>query len=215
MSPEPTTRQRIVAAAVSLFAEQGFDATSVNQVVQRAAVAKGALYHHFSSKDDLLYEVYRELVERQLAGLQAIVARDLDPAVNLRLIIADLVTTTAAKVAEATVFFREGHRLSDENQQRARHARRLIHDSVIDLVRHAQHTGQFSLVASPEMVAFTVFGVINELPVWYQPDGARSPADIAAELSDLVLAALQMPTAGTADQQSPSTPSTAKERTPL
>ena len=66
---ETGTRQRIVAAAVALFAEQGFDATSVNQVVARAGVAKGALYHHFDSKDDLLYEVYRELVDRQLAGL--------------------------------------------------------------------------------------------------------------------------------------------------
>ncbi len=64
------TRQRIVAAAVALFAEQGFDATSVTEVVARAGVAKGALYHHFASKDDLLYEVYRELVDRQLAGLR-------------------------------------------------------------------------------------------------------------------------------------------------
>jgi AcrR family transcriptional regulator len=190
------TRQRIVAAAVALFAEQGFDATSVNQVVVRAGVAKGALYHHFASKDDLLYEVYRELVDRQLAGLREILGRSLPPADTLRELIADLVATTAARAGEAKVFLRESHRLGDANQARVRAARRAIHDAVTDLVRAAQVTGQFAAVASPEMVTFTVFGVINELPVWYRADGPKQPAEIAAELSDLILAALVPPGRG-------------------
>lgn len=184
------TRQRIVAAAVALFAEQGFDATSVTEVVARAGVAKGALYHHFASKDDLLYEVYRELVDRQLAGLRDILGRNLPPTDTLRELIADLVQTTAARAGEAKVFQRESHRLGDANQARVRAARRSIHDGVTDLVRAAQAAGQFAPVASPEMVTFTVFGVINELPVWYRADGPKQPLEIAAELSDLVLAAL-------------------------
>jgi len=186
----PGTRQRIVAAAVSLFAEQGFDATSVTEVVARAGVAKGALYHHFASKDDLLYEVYRELVERQLTGLREILGRSLPPAETLRELIADLVRTTAARAGEAKVFQRESHRLGDANQARVRAARRGIHDAVTDLVRTAQATGEFAPVASPEMVTFTVFGVINELPIWYRADGPKQPTELAAELSELILAAL-------------------------
>ncbi len=189
--PEAGGRQRIVAAAVALFAEQGYDATSVNQVVARAGVAKGALYHHFESKDDLLYEVYRELVDRQLAGLRTILAEGRPPAATLRALIDDLVSTTAASAAEAKVFARESHRLGDANQARVRAARRAIHDAVIELVRAGQATGDFAPVASPEMVSFTVFGVINELPVWYRPDGPKQPAELAAELAALILAALR------------------------
>jgi AcrR family transcriptional regulator len=185
-----STRQRIVRAAVTLFAEQGFDATSVSQVVARAGVAKGALYHHFASKDDLLYEVYRELVERQLLGLTEILGRGWPAAETLRAVIEDLVSTTAASAGEAKVFFREGHRLNDENQARGRAARRGIHDAVIELVRRGQTAGEFARIASPEMITFTVFGVINELPVWYRPDGLKTPAQLAGELSDLILAAL-------------------------
>jgi AcrR family transcriptional regulator len=185
------TRSRIVAAAVALFAEQGYDATSVNQLVARAGVAKGALYHHFGSKDDLLYEVYRELVDRQRAGLAEILARGLPPAETLRAIVLDMVTTTAARVAEAKVFFREGYRLTDANQQRVRSARREIHDAVTELVAAAQRDGRFAALASPEMVTFTVFGVINELPVWYSPDGPKAPEQLAGELADLVLAGLR------------------------
>jgi AcrR family transcriptional regulator len=200
---EGGTRERIVAAAVSLFAEQGFDATSVNQVVVRAGVAKGALYHHFASKDDLLYEVYRELVDRQLAGLREILGRNLPPADALRELIADLVATTAARAGEAKVFLRESHRLGDANLARVRAARRSIHDAVTDLVRAAQAAGQFASVASPEMVTFTVFGVINELPVWYRADGPKQPAEIAAELSELILAALTPTTRGRAAERRP------------
>ena len=188
---EPPTRERIVAAAVALFAEQGYDATSVNQVVQRAEVAKGAMYHHFAAKDDLLFEVYHELIARQLQSMKAIRAKGLGAADTLRALISDLVATTAARAPEAKVFAREGHRLGDENQKRVRNARREYHDSVTELIRSAQARGEFSTVASPEMVTFTVFGVINELPVWYQPNGRKRPAEIAAELSAFVLAALE------------------------
>jgi AcrR family transcriptional regulator len=188
---ESGARQRIVAAAVALFAEQGYDATSVNQVVAEAGVAKGALYHYFGSKDDLLYEVYRELVDRQLAGLQSILARRLEPAATLRALIDDLVVTTAASAAEAKVFARESHRLGDANQARVRAARRGIHDAVIELVRAGQAAGDFAPVASPEMVSFTLFGVINSLPVWYRPDGPKQPGELADELASLILAALR------------------------
>jgi AcrR family transcriptional regulator len=186
-----STRERIVSAAVSLFAEQGYDATSVNQVVQRAQVAKGALYHHFTSKDDLLFEVYHDLIGRQLDGMKAIFAKGLSTAETLRELIVDLVTTTAASAPEAKVFAREGHRLGDENQKRLRSARREYHDAVTELIRTAQTSGEFSDVASAEMVTFTLFGVINELPVWYQPQGRKRPETIAAELSSFVLAGLE------------------------
>ena len=40
------------------------------------------------------------------------------------------------------------------------------------------------------MITFTVFGVINELPVWYRADGEKRPDELADELSDLILSAL-------------------------
>lgn len=182
-----STRDRIVAAAVTLFAEQGFDATSVSQVVERAAVAKGALYHYFSSKDDLLYEVYRELIDRQLDHMATIVAEGRPAVETLAALVADLVETTAERAAEAKVFAREGYRLGDANQTKVRASRRRYHDAVTALVRRAQLAGEFNADASAEIVTFTLFGVINTLPTWYRPDGDKLPSDIAEELTALLL----------------------------
>jgi AcrR family transcriptional regulator len=183
-------RRRILAAAVDLFADHGYDATSVSQVISRAGVAKGGFYHHFASKDELLIAVYGELINRQMDGMDRILAQRRSPAETLRLLIGDLVETTAASAREALVFSRELSQLGNHRIVQMRGQRRKYHNAMIKLVREAQERGQFSAVASPEIITFTIFGVINEMPRWYRPAGRIRPEQIASEIADLVLAGL-------------------------
>lgn len=186
-----TTRDRILSAAVDLFATQGYDATSVAQVIDRAGLTKGGFYHHFTSKDALLYEVYGDLITRQLEHMDAILAQRLPAAATLRALIVDLVESTAASAQQAMVFWRESHRLSDEHTTAYRTARRRYHDAVRKVIRTGQATGEFAQVASADTVTFTIFGVINELPLWYRPSGRKKPTQIATEIADFVLAGLE------------------------
>src|SRR5262245_57385311 len=80
--PRTEVRERILASAVDLFAAHGFDATSVSQVVAKAGVTKGAMYHYFAAKDDLLFEIYHTLLADQLASLDRILAMGLDRRVH-------------------------------------------------------------------------------------------------------------------------------------
>jgi AcrR family transcriptional regulator len=185
-----TTRERVVNAAVELFSEHGYDGTSVAQVIDRAGLTKGGFYHHFASKDELLYEVYGDLITGQLEQMDRIVARGRPPAETLRLLIVDLVESTAASAQRALVFWRELHRLGDEHTMQYRRARRRYHDTVRRLIRDGQASGAFRPVASADTVTFTIFGVINELPLWYRPSGRKKPAQIGTEIADFVLAGL-------------------------
>ena len=67
------TRALLVTAARELFGERGYAATSTEEVVQRAAVTRGALYHHFGGKEELFRAVYEEL-EKELAERSAVAA---------------------------------------------------------------------------------------------------------------------------------------------
>ncbi|WP_031523776.1 TetR/AcrR family transcriptional regulator [Streptomyces sp. NRRL F-5123] len=58
------TRRKLYAAAVTLIAEQGFSATTVDEIAERAGVAKGTVYYNFASKNDLFEELLRDGVER-------------------------------------------------------------------------------------------------------------------------------------------------------
>jgi AcrR family transcriptional regulator len=186
-----TARDRVLDAAVDLFAQQGYDATSVAQVIERAGSTKGGFYHHFASKDALLYEVYGNLITAQLERMDEIVAKRLPPSDTLRALILDLVESTAASAQRALVFWRELHRLGDEHTASYRAARRRYHDTVRKLIRSGQASGAFARVASADTITFTIFGVINELPIWYRPNGRKKPAQIATELADFVLAGLE------------------------
>jgi AcrR family transcriptional regulator len=183
-------QERLLDAAVRLFAEKGFDGTSVQEIVERAAVTKGAMYHYFKSKDDLLYAIYHELISQQLADLERILASGLSPAGTVRAIIVDLVETTTARLASAAVFAQEMHKLADEPMAALRAQRRRYHESLRDLIADGQKSGAFAPVASADTVTLVVFGLINQLPQWYQPDGPKSPRHLGDEVADFILAGL-------------------------
>lgn len=188
--PNPQLRERVLTAALELFAERGYDATSVNEVVVRAGVTKGAMYHYFTAKEDLLYEIYRGLLDQQLADLDRIVAERSDPAAALHAVIENLVTTTISHSREVTVFSRETSRLGEARWRALQADWRRYQDAVRTLIRDAQRAGTFAATASPEVVSWLIFGFTNSLPTWFRPGGPKSPVDIAHETSAFVLAAL-------------------------
>lgn len=60
---EPGTREHVLRAAAQLFAERGFDAVSVREIVQAAGVTKPALYYHFGSKEGLALAIMRDFMQ--------------------------------------------------------------------------------------------------------------------------------------------------------
>ncbi len=189
--PTAPVRERIIGAAVALFAEQGYDSTSVQQIVARAEVTKGALYHYFASKDELLYEIYRGLLAVQLADLNDILARGLSRTETVRAIIVNLIETTAARAEETSVFTREMHGLETERRTAMRADRRRYHETFRALIAEGQAAGEFSPAASAETVTLMVFGMINQLPTWYRPTGPKTAGQLASEVTEFVLAALR------------------------
>ena len=186
-----STPERIVGAAVRLFAAKGFDATTVQEVVEAASVTKGALYHYFGSKDDLLFEIYRALIGRQMADLDRIVAARLDAATTVRRIVVSLVETTAESVDETAVFVREMHRLDADRMASFRSERRRYHETFRSVVEQAQRDGGFSSAVPADTAVLIALGVVNQLPTWYRPDGPKSPTQLGGEIADFVLAALR------------------------
>ncbi len=184
-------RERILAAATELFAEQGYAATSVQQVVDRAGVTKGGLYHYFGAKEDLLIEMYRAVFGERLTALDRIITQGRDPEWTLRAIIDDIVVGTAAIIKESAAVSRVLAAMYSERTQRLQADWRRYQETVRGLIRGAQEAGVFAAVASPEIVSWSIFGVTNSLHTWYRPDGPKAAETIATELADLVLTGLR------------------------
>ena len=182
---------RIITSAVALFAEQGFDATTVQQVVDRAEVTKGALYHYFDAKDDLLYEIYHLLIGTQTAALEEIAAGGLSASDTVRAILVNVVRTTIERLPEAKVFFREAHKLDAERNAAFRADRRRYHEGFRRVIANGQANGEFAATVPADTVVQIAMGVVNQLPVWYRPGGAKTSDELGKEIADFVLAALR------------------------
>jgi AcrR family transcriptional regulator len=189
-SPDQTVRKQVLAAAVDLFAANGYDGTSVQQIVERAGVTKGALYHYFTAKEDILLEIYTTVFDEQMAALDHIIAMDREPEWTLREIIHSLIAVTAANVKVSAVFSREATRMDQTRWAALQDRWRGYQESVRAVIRRGQSDGSFATVASPEMASWAIFGVTTSLHTWYRPDGPKTPQQLATELSDLVLAGL-------------------------
>ena len=72
MSPEPDARARLLQEATRLFSRQGYDSTSVREIVEAAGVTKPTLYYYFESKEGLFHALVREHFQAGLAGWEAL-----------------------------------------------------------------------------------------------------------------------------------------------
>ncbi|MDP8928796.1 MAG: TetR/AcrR family transcriptional regulator [Actinomycetota bacterium] len=187
----PGLRSNILDAALELFSERGYDATAISQVVERAGVTKGALYHYFQKKEDLLYEIYRTLLDEQLADLDEIIAKQNDPVQTLREIIEDLVITTIKHLKAVIVSSRYDAQFSEQRWRTLQADWRHYQDVVRTLIRTGQEDGVFTRTVSPELASWMIFGLNPTLPNWYRVDGPKTPQELAREASTFILAALQ------------------------
>ena len=73
------TRELLVSIARERFVEQGYTATAIDDIVQRAGLAKGALYHHFSGKDALFKAVYDVVLAETAEAVMAAALAEQDP----------------------------------------------------------------------------------------------------------------------------------------
>ncbi|MGI5531661.1 TetR/AcrR family transcriptional regulator [Streptomyces syringium] len=183
--------QRLLAAATRLFADQGYDRTSVQEIVEAAGVTKGALYHYFGSKDDLLHEVYARVLRLQQERLDALADSDAPVERRLRDAAADVVVTTIENLDDTKIFFRSMHHLAPEKDKQVRAERRRYHERFRALVEEGQRSGVFSAATPADLVVDYHFGSVHHLSSWYRPDGPLRPQQVAEHLADLLMRALR------------------------
>ena len=181
----------ITRAAVDLFSTQGYANTSVQQIVEAAGVTKGAMYHYFESKDDLLFSVYERMLSLQTEHLEEIIGRGTPTAQTLHDVCVDVVETSIDFLPEGTVFFRSVHMLSEPRQKEVTRRRRQYHDLFAGLIERGQDEGLYRTDIPTAVLVAHFFADIHYLSTWYSPEGAEDKVLLAQQLTDLFLVAIK------------------------
>ncbi|MDQ0373023.1 TetR/AcrR family transcriptional regulator [Cellulomonas humilata] len=181
----------ITRAAVDLFSTQGYANTSVQQIVEAAGVTKGAMYHYFESKDDLLFSVYERMLSLQTSHLEEIVGRGTPTAQTLHDVCVDVIETSIDFLPEGTVFFRSVHMLSEPRQKEVTRRRRQYHDVFASLIERGQEEGLYRTDIPRAVLVAHFFSDVHYLSNWYSPEGPEDKALLAQQLTDLFLVAIK------------------------
>lgn len=171
--------ESLLAVAVQLFNERGYDGTSMDDLSRKLGITKSAIYHHVPSKEELL----RLAVDRALDGLFGVVAEAEaveGPAVErLEYLVRGSVAVLVERLPFVTLLLRVRGNTRVERSALAR--RREFDRIVTDLVARAERDGDIRPDVDPAVTARLLYGMVNSLIEWYRP---RRSSD--ADISDAV-----------------------------
>jgi AcrR family transcriptional regulator len=183
------SRQEILRTAARLFQQRGYDATSMNDVAAALKLSKGGLYHHFQSKDEILYEIMNHAMEITQERVLNPVRGIADPEERLRALIRlHIEVVLSPRDREITVMLHENHPLPPALRKRINIRKKdYIHflESLMSEVQEKAKNQTRGRV-SPRAAAFALLGMINWIYQWYKPEGELQAQNLIPQFTDLI-----------------------------
>ena len=187
-------RQEILRTAARLFQQQGYDGTSMNDVAAALRLSKGGLYHHFQSKDEILFNLMNHAMditeERVITPVKAIA----DPEERLRTLIrCHIAVVLSERDREITVMLHENHPLSPSLRKRINARKKdyihflenLIGEVQANAQTNAQRSGRTKGSVNPRAAAFALLGMLNWIYQWYRREGSLQEESLVQQYTEI------------------------------
>jgi AcrR family transcriptional regulator len=163
-------REELTQVAARLFAERGYHGTSLADLAEAVGIQKASLYHHISTKEDLLWEVAWAGAQAFHAGLDAVSATA--PATErIRLALRAHLRLVAEQLDIATVFTREWRSLEGDRHDRFVAERRRYEQRIRELFREGVEGGELRTDLDVPAAALLFLSAANWAYTWLRPEG--------------------------------------------
>jgi TetR/AcrR family transcriptional regulator, cholesterol catabolism regulator len=196
--PAEARRLEILDTAAHLFRIKGYAGTSLQDVANAIGITKAAIYYHFQSKDDLLFEMHERIIRESLMRVRRIVAGHDSPAMKMQRILRSHIDTLLKNLDANVVFQRETGQLPADREDEIRHQEK-EHDLLIRQVySDGVRAGEFRDF-DPAVAVNLLLGACNATYRWYRPSGRVRPAEVVDLILDLLSGGyrpLNIPTPG-------------------
>lgn len=178
----------IVDAAAQLFSDQGYAATSIQDIADSVGMLKGSLYHYIHTKEDLLDAVIHEAHQHTAAlGVQAL-AMEGDALAKLAYVIERHLTgATGENQAKVRVFYQEAKFLPPDRLASILATRDSYEHAIRQIITAGQDEGTVAAHLDPTLTAIAILAVLNSVQQWFRPSGPRSLPEVTVSFTDLIL----------------------------
>jgi len=181
------SRQEILRTAARLFQQRGYDATSMNDVAAALKLSKGGLYHHFQSKDEILFEIMNHAMEITQERVLNPVRGIADPEERLRALIRlHIEVVLSPRDREITVMLHENHPLPPALRKRINARKKEYVHFLENLMEEVQRARHARGKVGPHAAAFALLGMINWIYQWHKPEGELQAQNLIPQFTDLI-----------------------------
>jgi AcrR family transcriptional regulator len=181
-------RDELLELAATMFAERGLRATTVRDIADSAGILSGSLYHHFSSKEEMVDELLRGFLDWLFDRYQEIVATEPNPLERLKGLFMTSFEAIADRHAQVVIYQDEAKRLSSQErfsyvEERNKEQRKMW----LDLLNQGIEEGYFR----PDIDVDLVYRFIRDTTWvsvrWYQPGGPLTAEQVGRQYLTIVL----------------------------
>jgi AcrR family transcriptional regulator len=186
-SVQPEAARRLLVSGLGLFAAQGFHGTTTREIAARAGMSPAALYVHYRTKEELLFQISRIAHEAALAAMSTAASSGSgDPAEQLKAAVAAFTAWHAHHHTAARVAQYELAALQPAHFRAVAAVRRAIERAFRKVIERGVMTGQFEVSDVPA-TALAVISLAIDLARWYQPGSRHSPTELGELYATLAL----------------------------
>jgi AcrR family transcriptional regulator len=175
----------LLSTAAGVFAAKGYHPTTMRDLSRETGMSLAGMYHYVRGKDELLALVQERCFSQVLEGAQAAVEAARDPADRLQRFIRHHVTFFAEHMPEMKVLSHEAESLSPERSETIDGLKRRYADLLLGLLEEAGIAAGGS--SGRKVAAYALFGMMNWIYTWYDPQGSIRPDALAEQFTQLFL----------------------------
>jgi TetR/AcrR family transcriptional regulator, cholesterol catabolism regulator len=187
--PNASTRVDILKSAAKSFRKLGYHGATVEQIASALHMKKGNLYYYFRNKEEILFACHQYSLDRLMILLEDVQQTKALPDQKLRRLIVAFVHTILDEL-HGTALFLDLEALTPAHLKAVIIRRDRFEHGVRAIVQEGISSGRFA-PGDPKLLAFALFGAVNWIPRWFNPNGPATSQAIADRFADYLLAGLR------------------------
>jgi AcrR family transcriptional regulator len=187
--PNASTRVDIMKSAAKAFRRLGYHGATVEQIAAALKMKKGNLYYYFKNKEAILFACHQYSLDELIRLLEEVEQSGLTADEKLRRLIVAFVHTILDEL-HGTALFLDLEALSPVHLKAVIARRDTFDRGVRRVLEEGMATGTFG-PGDAKLRAFALFGAVNWIPRWFNPEGPASSQEIADHFADFLIGGLR------------------------
>jgi AcrR family transcriptional regulator len=180
------TRERILEAAETVFADNGYHDALVDEIGKRTSMSKGGLYFHFPSKEDLFFAVMDRLANKLVNRAEKAAAKANSPINAAEAALDAVLSALSVQKRLARLLITQGYSMGNAFESKRAEMFDRFAGVIAKQLEDAKSAGQIGEL-NAGLASRVWLGAVNEVVVYWLFSGGPSPKDVAPDLKKFLL----------------------------